>query len=404
MIHARDLGDNAQKILLHALSTIRSEDGVTEMNANLYLRTEEQQPGTSLQIAGATRIVPTRMATVQIFVDLDPLANWGHPVRFLYYALSSAQLVHSEYASFPPHDFDTDPAAYEPIHVPQVFQEAPRVATERKPGLRFFLRWPRFGEERRRRRGGKRYAILFSGNSNNRHLNDLEFLYRTLIDQYKFEPRNVRVLNFDGTLNYNGGPQPVTTWPGNGTPYRLKGRIDGPGDVKGFDAAFNWVILRLKPDDLLLIHTNNHGGQNDGYGQPWLCGYPNFSLVYKASDFGARIKALPKHKSLIVGMEQCYSGAFMGPTINNSRAHVTSFASAVPANLSSMGGPTFDPWARDWIAAFHGANPDGTALSLPVPTNPATRAAFNYSNAAHVPGDLPQFQDAPPGSGNGQHL
>src|SRR5262249_36589062 len=146
-------------------------------------------------------------------------------------------------------------------------------------------------------------------------------------------------------------------------------------------------------------HTNNHGGQNGQYGQPWLCGYPNFSLVYKATDFSSRIKSLPKHHSLIVSMEQCYSGAFMGPVINNSKASVTSFASAVPANMTSMGGPNFDPWACSWISAFRGADPGGAPLPLPVPANPSTQDAFNYSNAVHVPGDLPQFGDKPVGTG-----
>jgi hypothetical protein len=58
----------------------------------------------------------------------------------------------------------------------------------------------------------------------------------------------------------------------------------------------------------VLIHMNNHGGDAMAYGEPWLCGYPNFGLVYKASDFGQRVADLPKCRSLIVAMEQCFSG------------------------------------------------------------------------------------------------
>jgi hypothetical protein len=177
----------------------------------------------------------------------------------------------------------------------------------------------------------------------------------------------------------------------------------GAGNQTQFDKVFNTVAKRLKPTDTLLIHTNNHGGDASTYGEPWLCGYPNFGLVYKASDFGKRVKDLAKCRSLIVAMEQCFSGGFMNPTLTQSKAGVTSFAAAVPADKSSMGGPLFDPWAQDWIAAFHGCYADGSPLKHPVAAKPSTRQAFDYSSTVHVPGDDPVFQDKPNGSGATQH-
>lgn len=406
MSKARNLGSLGEDILKHALNTIQSEDNVHPAIVNLYLRHDDVPANGTLTVAGVTRNLPTSTKTVHVYADLAPLHNWGHPVRHLFYDTGNGALVHSEYHQFPPDDFDAG-KAYEPFHVPLVHQDPPLANQEAVLGQRFFV--PSLASivgSLTFAPLGVRYAILFSGNSNNRHLNDLEFLYRVLIGKYKYDPKNIIVLNFDGTLNYNGGPQPVGNWPGNNTPYQLHGHINGPGNLKAFDAAFATVAGKLKPQDSLLIHTNNHGGDASSTPshQPWLCGYPNYGLVYTATDFGVRIKSLPKHNSLIVGMEQCFSGGFMSPTIVNSPAVTTSFASAVPANMSSMGGPTFDPWAVSWIAAFNNANPNGTPLSLPVPANPSTRQAFDYSNAVHVPGDLPQFSDKPAGSGTGQHL
>lgn len=405
MSKVRDLGRLGEAVLSNALHAIRSEDNVLVTEVNLYLATADFTAESSIMSAGKSRKAQISVKALHVFADLAPLHNWAHPVRHFFYDRETGELLHSEYDSFPLDDFETKPDAYEPLHVPMVFSEESRPSPEPEMGKRFFLpkvehweREPYKNEER------EQYAILFSGNSNNRHLNDLEFLYRVLTNQYKYRPENIIVLNFDGTLNYNGGPQPVGNWPGNNTPYLLKGKISGPGNQKAFDNAFETMKKRLRRDDHLLIHTNNHGGQNGTYHQPWLCGYPNFSLVYTASDFGLRIKELPKIESLVVSMEQCYSGAFMGPVINNSKAKETSFASAVPANMSSMGGPTFDPWACDWIAAFHGANPNGTPLSMPVPANPSVRKAFDYSNAVHVPGDLPQYNDQPTGIGTTMHL
>ena len=50
----------------------------------------------------------------------------------------------------------------------------------------------------------------------------------------------------------------------------------------------------------------------------------------------------------------------MNPTLTNSKASVTSFAAAVPADKSSMGGPQYDPWALD----FEGASPEMEFLKL----------------------------------------
>jgi hypothetical protein len=184
----------------------------------------------------------------------------------------------------------------------------------------------------------------------------------------------------------------------------MTNRIVGAGNAVEFDKVFTAIGRMLKPADTLLIHTNNHGGDASTYHESWLCGYPNFDLVYKASDFGQRLAKLPKCDSVIVAMEQCFSGGFMSSTITNSKATNTSFASAVPSNMSSMGGPVYDPWALDWISAFNGTYPGGGPLKHPVAVNPATRAGFDYSNSVHAPGDSPVFQDAPLGIGATQHL
>ena len=54
---------------------------------------------------------------------------------------------------------------------------------------------------------GQRFAILFSGMSNVRHVNNLEFMYRMLVDDYAFDEANICVLNYDGSLNYRTGPR-----------------------------------------------------------------------------------------------------------------------------------------------------------------------------------------------------
>ena len=45
--------------------------------------------------------------------------------------------------------------------------------------------------------------------------------------------------------------------------------VKGKGTKADLDAVFDDVKKRLKKDDLLLVHTNNHGGY-DGPGKAFL--------------------------------------------------------------------------------------------------------------------------------------
>ena len=391
-----DLHGMEQDIVAAALRAVYKDAGVRSQDVNLFARTKPIRPKARLALANTVRTLPTEQASVYVFADLDPLSNWGHAARHLFFGAKNGELMHSESSQFPAQEFMGEPEAFAPLHVPKVYS-----APVTPP---IFLEKNVPSEVRPSKKSDRRHAILFSGNSNNRHLNDLEFLFRVLCDLYGYKEENIYVLNYDGTLNYDGSPKPVAKWPGDQTPYRIKPRIVGAGNQAEFDKVFGAVAKKLKSKDTLLIHTNNHGGDASSYGEPWLCGYPNFALVYKASDFGQRLAHLPKCRSLVVSMEQCYSGGFMNPTLAHSKAAVTSFAAAVPANQSSMGGPEFDPWALDWIAAFHGSYPGGLPLKHPVAAKPSTRQAFDYSSTVHVPGDNPVFQDSPSGSGATQSI
>ena len=153
-----------------------------------------------------------------------------------------------------------------------------------------------------------------------------------LIDRYGFDPKNITVLSYDGTLNTQDGL--ATTWPGDGSAYRIK--VNGVGDRAAFQAAFAAIKGKIKHDDLLFIHTNNHG-DNFGSGS-FLCAYPNWG-TYTATDFCADLATLPKYRSLMVMMEQCNSGGFNLPVLAASTATSTSIASAAIATQSSWASP-----------------------------------------------------------------
>jgi hypothetical protein len=342
---------------------------------NLYLDSNIRAAG---EIVGPEfQRIKTPGQCVLVFADEEPMANFGHPCSYHFFS-SNGVFIQSVPARFPPHGA-TKPETFVGFHLP--VRTGPTVSQVKFPPI---WRCPILLPE------GVRYAILYSGMSNLRHLNDLEFCYRMLIDRYGFAPANITALSYDGSLHTQDGL--ATTWPGDGSAYRIK--INGPGNSTAFKAAFASLKAKLKSADLLFIHTNNHG---DNYGQgSFLCMYPNWG-TYTATDFCADLATLPKYRSLMLMMEQCNSGGFNQPVLAASTAASTSIASAAIATQSSYASPdgNWDSFARDWIAAEIGHEPNSAAL----PHNPDTngdgivsaKEAFNFALSVQNPSDTPNY-------------
>jgi len=356
---------------------------------NLYLYTEEILTEEKI-IIGFEKEVRVKEKTGMVFVDLAPECNWSHPCKYFLYSLNTNKVIDKFDAEFPPSDFHSRYDRYEPFHQPVKLKNLVVDRRNKAKNIPFLskilINAP-----------GKRYAILFSGMSNYRHVNDLEFLYRTLIDLYEFDPYNIYVLNYDGKINYWGDRPPIEdNWPGDDTPYKMSGL--GEGSRVALDNVFDILSTKLESDDLLLIHTNNHGSST------YLCCYPDWDR-YFTSDFIYKLSSLPQFDSLIVMMEQCHSGVFSEPIIISSPALKTHFAAACEAGSSSWGMFDFDFFAYDWIASITGQYADGSALILTADTNADNRIsakeAFEYADAEGVqyPGDSPNSADSPSGCG-----
>jgi hypothetical protein len=327
--------------------------------------------------------------SILVFADDEPKANFAHACRYLLYDASSGVLHREVPAQFPPHGAERS-KTLRPFHEPVRFIDNPNL-------YRFWpwFRCPAFIP------AYQRYAILYSGMSNKRHLNDLEFLYRTLIDIYHFDPKNILAYSYDGSLNTQDGVQ--SKWPGDNTNYRIQ--INGSGTRAAFEAGIDSLKAKLKKDDLLLIHTNNHGGYDGTPGTANLCTYPNWDGYY-ASDFANKLGGLPNFGKLIVMMEQCHSGGFNQPIINHSTATATSVASACVETQNSYvsADGNWDPFARDWIAAQAGHDAFGGGLAFNADSNGdgkiEAQEAFDYANAIKLALDSPIFNENAPAGGD----
>ena len=377
-------------IARNLLSTIKS--GVasslswrTAHNTNLHIETNVLRKGS--HVLAYKQRIPIERDTIMVFADDAPRFNWAHRCRYLLHDAKNGEFYREVAAQFPPYMTADVPASFQAFHEPiRVYD--PGFIYPVLPRLRCPIRW----------RKGQRYAVLFSGASNNRHTNDLEFLYRTLRDIYGFPAANIFVLNYDGSIDYSGGPHPVVSWPGDNTAYRMP--VNGAGTKADLDSVLNTLKGKLKSDDLLLIHTNNHGGHNGT--QSYLCTYSGAD--YMASDFANKLATLPKYNCLMVMMEQCHSGGFNAPILAKSTAKYTSVSSACVELQNSIGGAQFDPFARDWIAAMAGHTPYGGALASNPDTNGSgrvsAREAHNYADSIHDPYDTPVYNESSVAAGD----
>jgi FG-GAP-like repeat/Peptidase C13 family len=392
---------------MNTLKPLSGDVAATIKQAALAVLTTEQSKTAQLSIGAQIfpaghvfNLVDTKLTVRQdaalVFVDHQPQANWGHACSYLFYDPASGKLLYQEDALFPP-----NLAAGMPL---EVFHAAPALAikeellgkVDQQPSafLTNNLHTPvsQVAEQR--------YAILWTSQiSDLRHVEDLEFLWRTLVNVYGFTASNIYVLCYNGAIGAVNAPTPVGNWAGNNTPYQMQ--VHASATTGNLQSVFTTLAGKLKPKDLLLIHTNNHGSQNG------MC--VDDSTVITPAQFGMMLAGLPTYRSLVVTMEQCFSGAFQADVLAKSTAARTVFASAVGPNQSSDGAAHFDPWALALIEALAGATPAGSALpSKPGPNLDglvSIKAACDWAKANDTgPDDDPQYADQPAGCGSNIYL
>lgn len=364
---------------------------------NLYLDEHVYQKGET--IGPIFQKIVTQKPSILVFADDEPRANFGHTCRYLLYDEATGEFVREAPARFPPIADARQPRSLKPFHEPVRFIDNPNLFHPYHPPWLCPVILPE----------GNRYAILFSGMTNRRHLNDMEFLYRTLIDLYGFDPAKIYVLTYDGSLNTQDGVQ--VNWTADGSAYRIQ--VTGEGNQAGFEAAIDDLKGKLQKLDTVLIHCNNHGdsdlvtGTVDQFvpNTAYLCTYPSWGSYYH-TDFSNKLAELPKFRQLIVMLEQCHSGGFNASILAKSPADATSVASAATEfqNSCRSADDNWDPFARDWIAAQTGHNPFGGALTYNPDTNGdgkiQAEEAFQYAYLVRDPQDSPNFSESSEAGGD----
>ena len=156
----------------------------------------------------------------------------------------------------------------------------------------------------------------------------------------------------------------------------------------------------LTPNDLLYIHTEGHGGVQFGAGggQYLYCipDGPDSTDRYFDFQMQSDLQQIRGYDSLLVVMNQCFSGGFMDSVLAGSKAKRTFFAAACAGNKLAYATPDlrWNRFSRNWIEREQTQDPDGKVEA---------REAYAYCDDDDVRGpDTPLDGRMPPPGANGQ--
>ncbi|MGB8436802.1 MAG: C13 family peptidase [Burkholderiales bacterium] len=331
--------------------------------------------------------------SVLVFEDQMPGANFGHPCRYLFQSPKDGSILHTMEAMFPPEvsDIALRPEYFhEPLAQPEI-----RSNIYAKVDWSKIAYYPWLVDD-------NRFALLWTSQiSNRRHVEDTEFAYRILRHKFGFPASKIYVLCYNGTIDstdFHGTN--MATWVGDGTAYQMQ--VNGAATKANLQSTLTTIGNRMNADSLLFVHTNNHGSPSG------LC--VDNSSVVTPTEWSTMLDGMKSFGTLVVTMEQCYSGAFLQPTLDHSKASRTSFASAVPADKVSAGDSHFDQWARTWFEAVNRATAYGASLAHNPDANAdgrvSVKEAFTYSDTYEYANiyDDPQYGDKPVGCGSQIYL
>src|SRR5262245_55018146 len=169
----------AKRAQTHALASLADPEKKT---TNLYMDRRELPRGEVIGPRSAS--LTLEQPTVLVFVDSHPRASFGHDCRYSLYDARGTWLkdVPTQFPPSPLLPTGMLTAFHKAVPTP-VAPPPPPVTSPPCPVLPAF---------------GRRYAVLFAGDCQARHVNSIEWCYRTLVGPFGFAEEDVFVYLYDG--------------------------------------------------------------------------------------------------------------------------------------------------------------------------------------------------------------
>mgnify|MGYP002706753991 CR=1 FL=1 len=302
------------------------------------------------------------------FVDESPLANWAHTATCYCIDIDNGRLEKAT--------TQMPPKGYEEMHLVKAFyilDEETAVSSMETDLLQIYATqnatqnatatiWDN---------SENNYAMIISGGINKkmnykRYWNDCSFIYKTLIQKYKYKKSNITVLMADGT----DPAADMYVSPGiyKSSPLDLDG--DGVADIQ-YAATYSDVINVLKKylttlqkGDNLFIYTIDHGGlTSDGHSTLCLWTDENSNgrknlYDYELGNYIKQYSAKGVNVNIVMG--QCHSGGFIDYV---NYPNVTIATACKKEEVSYALNLHYDAFVYYWTSAMNQADHKGKNVS-----------------------------------------
>jgi streptogramin lyase len=364
-------------------------------------------PGTDVTLLDGTSITnPLTKSAWLVFIDDGKNDNWFHPCRYVFVSDDgrSAPIA----AMSPP----ADASAFSYSNKGHIPNPAGIISSKFPPAAD-----PACFPD-----ATNNYALLISGGIDEdhnyiRYYNDIAFLYKTLVKDYKYDKSRIKVLMSDGSANtandlvasYTTANPPAPVYGNSNTD------LDGDGSPETWDPATRSNVLSalgsystLGTSANLFIFTTSHGASNTNNADPntndvdlYLWGTGAEGKI-SDTDF---VNALPLNPKISMTMEQCNGGGFKDEFIPTSGTKTKILATAARGDKVSKS----NDFSYYWITGVAGhdslgyqANADTTNINGQV----SMKEAFDYANYLDPSASLeiPQFFDYAGGAGADQYF
>jgi len=311
------------------------------------------------------------------FLDEMPLANWGHPCKYVFVNIKDGT-VELKMQQFPPdlENFDIL-IEYRPVT---------------NDGLFKFDKWKK--TTKNVCSNANDYAVIISGGASlssnyERYWNNCSAIYSALLYIYHFDEDHIYVLMSDGTSSAND--RKLVAGGYDSSPLDLDGDedddIDYSATYSNINTVFNELGGILDSNDNLFIFVTDHGGT-----ESWWDTYLNLWDSEEIDDdqFAAQVDKVDAGK-IIITMDQCYAGGF----IDDLQAEncVISTASDYDEPSYARTDLLYDEFVYHWISAVTGQTPGEEPVDADYNDNGivSIEEAFVYANTNDTKDETPQY-------------
>ena len=197
----------------------------------------------------------------------------------------------------------------------------------------------------------KAHALLFSGMSEPRHINHLEYTHRVLTKSLGFRAANIRVCNYNGNVAASGTLLPPNNCGTGDYTIQPAGREGSKQRlITEIADLANVPVLTGQDQDVLYLQVDGHGSADAG-GSFLRCwdGSAQGTKFYQ-SDLVNELNRLSRFKLIIVVMHQCSAGGFQicatSPQVNS---RVFASSSGPAASDLTSGSTKYTFFTRKWL-------------------------------------------------------